>query len=160
MNLQPAFQSILLFALLIYFIIRQVTPRKPSRFRFYFMPVVGVIMAYQYLPKPMVPMSQVADAVVSCAIGIVFGILQARYTRIYETDGVWMMKGDWRYLLTWVVLLIVRAAVAILFGHMGHTNNMVIEWIIWLEIAVVWGVRSLVLHARYPQLRAILAKKK
>lgn len=151
--------SLLLLALLIILIIRQVSPRRPTRFRFYFMPVVGLIAAYQNLPHP-VPNRQVLECLISVFIGIGFGILQANYTKVYQLQsGNWVMKGDWRYVVSWLVLFVVRAGIMFLFSSAEHTKDLTVEWIIWVEIAVVWGMRSLVLHIRYPELKSILAKR-
>ena len=91
-------------------------------------------------------------------IAIGFGFLQARYTELYQENGVWLMKGDWRYVASWLFLFAVRIAVIAVFGAIFHTKN-VIEWILWIEIAVVWGIRSFALHLRYPQLRNILKRE-
>lgn len=158
MNTQSLITSVLVLALLIYFIVRQVSPRRPTRFRFYFMPIVGLIEAYQNFPRPNIPLIQVIECLISIAIGIGFGVLQARYTRVYESNNEWVMRGDWKYVVSWILLFVVRAAIMVLFGSVEHTKYLAVEWIIWVEIAVVWGVRSIVLHIRYPQLKEILAK--
>lgn len=159
MNTHNLLMSAIVFVLLIYFILRQVTPRRPTRFRFYFMPIVGLIEAYQNFPRPNVPVIQILECLISVAIGIGFGLLQARYTKVYESNNEWVMRGDWRYVVSWILLFAIRAAIMFLFGSVEHTKNIAVEWIIWVEIAVVWGVRSLVLHIRYPQLKEILVKK-
>ncbi len=159
MNFHSLLMSIILLALLIFVIVRQLTPRRPTRFRFYFMPVVSLIADYQNLPHP-VPSIQVLECVISVVIGIGFGVLQAGYTKVYKSqDENWVMQGDWRYAISWIVLFVVRAVIMIFFSSAEHTKNIAVEWIIWVEIAAVWGGRSLVLHIRYPQLRTVLAKK-
>lgn len=145
--------------MLIYFIIRQVTPRRPSRFRFYFLPVIALYVAYQNLPKPTIPGAQIVECGLSVLIAIGFGFLQARYTELYQENGVWLMKGDWRYLASWLVLFAFRIATIAVFDAIYHTNK-VIEWIVWIEIAAVWGIRSFALHLRYPQLKNILKRER
>lgn len=66
------------------------------------------------------------------------------------------MKGDWRYLVSWCVLLAMHITTTWLFRPTPDSAVVVVGWIIALEVAVVWGLRSLVLHLRYPELRTIL----
>ncbi|GGE43608.1 hypothetical protein GCM10011391_22960 [Pullulanibacillus camelliae] len=160
MDLHVIFTSMLMFALLIVFIFRQLQPRQPTRLRFYIMPVIAIIVAYERLPRPIVPEIQIIEGILSVIIGIGFGVLQARYTKVYHVNGEWLMKGDWKYLLTWLGLFAMRMIIMVVFNHIDHGKSMVVEWIIWAEIAVVWGVRSLLLMLRYPQLRSVLARPK
>ncbi|NMP24709.1 hypothetical protein [Sulfobacillus harzensis] len=139
--------------LLVFFIVRQVTPRRPTRLRFYILPIVGLYWAYHTLPHPM-PAVQVADALMSIAVSVPFGIMQAYFTRLYEKDGRWFLQGDWRYVVSWLVLFALHGVTAVVLHEMTA-----VTWVIGLEVAVVWGLRSLVLHLRYPQLSGILARK-
>ncbi len=136
----------------VFFIIRQVTPRRPSRLRFYFLPLIALYWAYHTLPHP-VPRVEVWTTVISVGLSIPFAIMQAYFTRLYEQDSHWVMQGDWRYLMTWFVILALQGAIALAFKEPTLT------WEISLGIAVVWGIRSVVLHLRYPQLSGILARK-
>lgn len=145
------------FAALIYFIIRQVTPQRPSRLRFYILPIVGLFFAYKNLPHP-VPESQLWDAVTSVGISIPFGFMQAYFTRLYESGGEWLMQGDWRYVASWLALLLLRIVIAMAFGGGTHGAETAASWIIALEVAAIWGVRSVVLQLRYPQLQRVLAE--
>ncbi|GGH84605.1 ABC-type proline/glycine betaine transport system permease subunit [Pullulanibacillus pueri] len=159
MDLHSVFTSILMFGLVIVIISRQLKPRSLNRFRFYIMPIIAFFMAYENLPRPTVPDFQLIECLISVIIGIGFGILQARSTKVYQVNGAWVMQGDWRYLITWVALLAIRIVCMLIFNHFDHSQNKVVEWIIWIEIAVVWGVRSLMLGLRYPQIRGALARQ-
>ncbi len=145
------------FAVLVWFIVRQVTPRRPLRLRFYIMPMIALVVAAANLPHP-IPGIQAWDAVISLAISIPFGIMQAHFTTLYQQDGVWYMKGDWRYVASWAALFALKFATAWMMGSSLHQSFQSVEWIVALEVAVVWGLRSLVLHQRYPQLAQILVR--
>ena len=153
--MQNVIYDVLGLAIFVYFIIRQVSPRQPTRLRFYIMPIIGLYLAYRNLPHP-VPVSQIDDAVISVAISIPFGIMQAFFTRFYQSDGQWVMQGDWRYLVSWLVLFAIHIVTTFLLGSGTHHVTPV-TWVIALEVAVVWGLRSLVLHLRFPQLSQVLA---
>lgn len=85
--------DILGLGLLLFFIIRQVTPRRPTRLRFYILPILGLYWAYYTLPHPR-PWVQVQNALISLGISVPFGIMQAYFTRLYENDGQWFLRGD------------------------------------------------------------------
>ena len=150
-----AIYDVLGLAIFVYFIIRQVSPRRPTRLRFYIMPLIGLYLAYHNLPHP-VPSSQIWDAVISVAISVPFGIAQAYFTRFYQLDGQWVLQGDWRYLVSWLVLFASHLVTVLLFSAGSHQVTPV-TWVIALEVAVVWGLRSVVLHLRFPRLSTVLA---
>ncbi|WP_192811447.1 hypothetical protein [Alicyclobacillus hesperidum] len=60
------------------------------------------------------------------------------------------MQGDWRYLLTWIGLLVTRLAVTWLWLRpaSGHVSASVI----WMDIGITWTARSVALLFRHPQL--------
>lgn len=139
--------------LLVFFIIRQVTPRRPTRLRLYFLPILGLYWAYHTLPHP-VPTVQIWSTLISVGVSIPFAIMQGYFTRLYEKDGQWVLQGDWRYLVSWLAIAALQGVIAVVL----HQTT-VVTWEIALGIAIVWGLRSVVLHLRYPQLSRILAKK-
>lgn len=139
-------------ALFVFFIIRQLTPRRPSRLRFYFLPLIALYWSYHTLPHP-VPSIEIWTTVISVGISVPFAIMQAYFTRLYEKDGQWVMQGDWRYLVSWLIIFALQVVIALVL------HQPTLTWEIALGIAVVWGMRSVVLHLRYPQLSAILARK-
>ena len=139
--------------LLVFFIIRQVTPRRPTRLRFYILPILGLYWAYHTLPHA-VPTVQIWSTLISVGVSIPFAIMQGYFTRLYEKEGQWVLQGDWRYLVGWLVIFALQGVIAVVL----HQTT-VVTWEIALGIAVVWGLRSVVLHLRYPQLSRILAKK-
>ena len=153
--------DLVLFAALVYFIVRQVTTRRPSRARFYVLPLIALVVAYLELPKP-VPADQVWNALISVALSVVFGVAQARFTRLYQSGGIWVMQGDWRYPVSWAVLIALHAVTDAAFQAASSANQHGVPftpWIVALEVAVAWGTRSLVLHRRYPQLATVLAER-
>ncbi len=145
--------DVLGLTLVVFFIIRQVTPRRPTRFRFYILPILGLYWTYRTLPHP-VPTVQIWVTLMSVGVSIPFAILQGYFTRLYEKDGQWVLQGDWHYLVSWLVIFALQGVIAVVL----HQTT-IVTWEIALGIAIVWGVRSVVLHLRYPQLSRILARK-
>ena len=138
--------------LFVFFIIRQVTPRRPTRFRFYILPILALVWAYHTLPHP-VPSRQIWATVISVGVSIPFAIMQGYFTRLYEKEGQWVLQGDWRYLVSWLVIFALQGIIAVVLQETA-----VVTWEIALGIAIVWGLRSVVLQLRYPQLSRILAR--
>ena len=144
--------------ILAYFIFRQVTPRPPSRTRFYVLPIVALLIAYHDFPRPTVPPGQLIDALVSVTPSLPFGVMQAYFTTLYQSQGRWLLRGDWRYVLSWLALFALHIATTVLLRPSAGHAVVMVSWIAALEVAVVWGVRSLTLHLRYPELRSILTE--
>ncbi len=77
------------------------------------------------------------------SISMVIGFLQAQVTSVYtESDGLVYMRGGWIYLMLWIVLFASRIVTDIVFGNLGNSFSSV-TWIIWTELAAVWGTKSL-----------------
>ena len=153
MNVSTDLVGLIIF---VYFVVRHVTPRSPSRVRFYILPIVALVVAYENLPRPAVPPGQLWEALVSVGLCLPFGVMQAYFTTLYQSDRRWLIRGDWRYLASWAALLVLHVATTLLFDPAAHGTAAIITWIIALDVAVTWALRSLILHLRYPELGSIL----
>ena len=152
--------TVIIGLVLIWAIVRQVLPRRVNRFPFIFLPIIGIFEAVQSLPQPVIPVSQLLEAAVAISISIVIGAWQAHVTTVYtESDGQVYMRGGWIYLLLWIFLFASRIVTDIVFPHPGKSFSSV-TWIIWSELAVVWGVRGIVLYLKHPEVRAQLMRRK
>ena len=151
--------SVLVIAVFIFAIGRQVLPRRPSRLMFLAMPILGLVEAYDSLPPHYVPAAQIAECLVSAAVSALAGYLQARVTRVYAgADGQVRMRGGWMYIGVWIALIALRLLILIAFnGALAGVSLQSSEWILWFDLAVVWGTRSALLFARYPEIRAQFA---
>lgn len=98
--------------LLVFLIIRQVTPRRPTRLRFYLLPLLALYWAYHTLPHP-VPAVQIWTTLISVGVSIPIAIMQGYFTRLYEKEGQWVLQGDWRYLVSWLVDFALQGILAV-----------------------------------------------
>lgn len=149
--------TLIVLAIIVFVIVRQLRPRKLSRFSFIGMPIIALIAASQNLPHPTIPPIEVLECAVTIVVGIACGAVQAFFTRVFEQDGEWYAQGGWPYLATWVVLIAVRLLISLIFGLVAHVS-MHTTWIIWVDIAAAWGMRAFVLYLRHPHLGAVIAR--
>ncbi|QQE80026.1 hypothetical protein [Alicyclobacillus sp. SO9] len=141
-------------------IFRQITPRRVNRFPFIILPLIGLYESVHSLPRSTISANQLTEAAIALSISIVIGFLQAQVTAVYtETDGVLYMRGGWVYLILWIVLFVSRIATDIVFHQSGNSLSSM-AWIIWAELACVWGVRGIVLYLKHPEIRSQLARRK
>lgn len=114
-----------------------------SRFPFIILPLLGIFEAVKSLPQSTILVNQLLEATVALSISMVIGFLQAQVTSVYtESDGLVYMRGGWIYLMLWIVLFASRIVTDIVFGNLGNSFSSV-TWIIWTELAAVWGTKSL-----------------
>lgn len=153
-----ALSTVLIVAIvLIWAIGRQVLPRRVTRVPFVVLPIVGLFEMTRYLPHPTIPANQLAECVVSVLLSAVAGLLQGLVTNVYTAaDGQVYMRGGWKYLVLWLGLIATRLIVGFLFNGASFHYESVL-WIIWADLAVVWGVRGILLYTRYPEIRTQLA---
>lgn len=152
--------GIIIGLIFIWAILRQVFPRRVSRFPFIILPIIGIYEAIHALPQSNIPVSQLTEAAVALSISIVIGFLQAQVTTVYTADdGQVYMRGGWVYLMLWVILFASRIVTDLAFTHAGRSFSAV-TWIIWAELAFVWGVRGIVLYVKHPEVRGQLARGK
>lgn len=160
MSTQTLSTVVIVGVILIWAISRQILPRKVSRVPFIILPIIGIYEAVKSLPQPVIPANQLLEAVVALSISIVIGFLQAQVTSVYtESDGQVYMKGGWRYLGLWVILIAVRIGTDVAF-HQPGTSFSYAGWILWADLAVVWGIRGLILYVKHPEVRLQLAEGK
>jgi len=51
-----------------------------------------------------VPSVQIWATLISIGVSIPFAILQGYFTQLYEKEGHWVLQGDWRYLVSWLII--------------------------------------------------------
>ncbi|QSO53946.1 DUF1453 family protein [Alicyclobacillus curvatus] len=144
----------LVIVLIILFVIaRQLFPKRVTRMTLYGLPILAAYGAIRSLPYPTIPPSEVVEAAVTILLSMLAGYLQTRDTKLIQRpDGIYY-RGGWIYVTTWFGLLIARFLVEISFqGIQGVTNVSSHEWILYLDVAIAWGMRSLMLVLRHPEI--------
>ena len=153
-------EALLLAAAAVVFIARQFLPRRVSRLSLVILPAALAYFALRSMPAA-VPPAQSLELIANVAIGLAGGLWQASATHVYERDGAWWMRGGAGYLLAWIALLAARMALRLAFeGPAGAwgAGAMSSMWMIYLDAAVAWGVRSAVVYLRHPQIGSALAR--
>ena len=157
MPTQAISTGLIVAVVLMWAIRRQVLPRRVTRIPFVVLPIVGIFEMIRYLPHSTIPANQVAECIVSVLLSAAAGLLQGLVTKVYTAaDGQVYMRGGWKYLILWVGLIATRLVVGFVFsGGTFHYDS--VAWIIWADLAIVWGARGILLYARYPEIRNQLA---
>ncbi len=161
MNTQTLTMIIIVGLVLIWAIVRQILPRKVSRFPFIILPIIGVYEAVKSMPQPVIPAHQLLEAAIALSISVVIGFLQAHVTTVYtESDGQVYMRGGWLYLGLWILLIASRVVTDIAFQQPGQPGSSFagVGWILWADLAVVWGIRGIVLCVKHPEIRSQLSQ--
>lgn len=137
-------------AVAIWFLARQVLPRRISWLMLAVTPVALIYFGVRQVPTGPVSGHQLVDLAAEIAVGLACGLWQARVTAVYASDGRWYMRGGWRYLLGWVVALCADGVLAVaLEGLSGLAGS---TWIFLLGGAATWGARTAVLIVRHPEI--------
>jgi hypothetical protein len=153
-------EALLVAAAAVFFIVRQFLPRRVSLLSLVILPVVLGYFALRSMPAA-IPPAQSFELFANVAIGIAGGLWQAAATRVYEKDGIWWMRGGGGYLLAWVALLAARMALRLAFeGPAGAWGPAAMSsmWMIYMDAAVAWAVRSAVVYLRHPQIGSALVR--
>jgi membrane protein CcdC involved in cytochrome C biogenesis len=160
MNINPIFIPILIAALVIWVIFRQLRARKVSRLQMILLPLIAAYEAFQTRPQ-VIEHQTWTEFAVTIMLAIAVGFGQAYTTRIMYKDGVLYTKGGAAYLILWIVLLAGRILIKLGFEGVDGLRNMHSkEWLIFAGIAIAWGLRSLLLYVRHPEIRAELGKSR
>lgn len=153
MSTQAMSSTLIILLAVAFLITRQVLPRRISRFPFIVFPVVGLYEMIQSLPSPIISGWMLVECGISLAWCATVGYFQAKVTTVFEgTDGQWYMRGGWKYLAWWLVLIAFRMAIMWAF-HTGSFSIHGVEWIMWSNLAMVWGSRAVFLTLLHPQIR-------
>ncbi|GKT03662.1 hypothetical protein [Furfurilactobacillus entadae] len=114
---------ILSLLVLFYFIQGQFAFERPTRLRYWVLPIFALVMFSQTFK---VTAANVWIAVAMVGLGIIIGILQGRYATIRPLLGASgearvEVKGGWLYLAGWAVMLIVQLGMEVIFAHHALT---------------------------------------
>ncbi len=153
-------EILLILAAAVFFIARQFLPRRVNRFSLVLLPAALAYLAWRSLPAS-IPPAQSLELMANVVVALAGGLWQAAATHVYEKDGAWWMRGGAGYLLAWVALLAGRMVLRLAFeGPAGAWGAAAMStmWMMYLDAAVAWGVRSIVVYLRHPRIGAALAR--
>lgn len=159
MHTQETFITLIVIAAVVFAIARQVMPRQVRRTGFIVLPALAAYEAYRSFPRPFVPASQIVECLLTVAVALAAGILQAAFTRVYVQENRLYMRGGVVTLVAWAALMLARLIIGLIFQGPGlFTSFNKFEWILWVEIAVTFGSRSAILYMKHPEIGAALAE--
>jgi hypothetical protein len=161
MNTQELSTTLIIIAVVIFAIIRQVMPQKIRMLSFVILPAIAAYEAYKLLPRPIIPVSQMVECLLIVVAGVVIGAIQATATNVYYKDNQLYMCGGFVSLFSWIAFMFIRFIISFAFqGFSSFTSFKNFEWILWAGIAVAFGSKSLILYMKHPEIGQALATER
>lgn len=152
--------TLIILAIVIVAIVRQVMPQKIRRVLFIFLPLIAAYEAYRFLPRPQIPITEIVEGLFIACAALVVGSIQALNTRVYYKNNQLYMQGGIVSLFAWVFLMFFRAFIGFVFqGPQFFTSFHDFEWMIWVALTVVFGSRSLILYFKHPEIANALSNE-
>ncbi len=154
--------NLFLIALIVIWVIsRQLRPRKLSKLTLFLLPVIALYFASQNLPHGDLPTYQIAEFILIVGVAILGGIVQARYTRVYQDGDQLYIQGNKITLFAWLLLIAVRFGINFafyaLFAPAGSPFSVL--WILWIGVAVMFGTRNVLLYRNHSAVREMLVNR-
>lgn len=162
MSTSTLFTTLIVVAIVIYGISRQISEKEVKRFAFLIFPVICLYQAYTLLPKNIIPKEDLIQCLIAVIIGLIASTIQAFYTKVYyKEDHKLYMRGGIITLSVWIASLVLRLVIKVSFE--GVDSLLVSEgpeWVTFVGMAVTFACRSFILHLKYPEVKQYLAKEK
>lgn len=145
--------GVVIVLIVIVVISRQVLPKRVTTLRLFGLPLLAAFEAIHTLLRTEMTGSQIVECIVTMALALIAGLIQTWDTRVEErADGLYY-RGGWKYVVTWFALLLARMAAMMIFqGPASISHFQQNEWILYIDVAVAWGARSLLLSLRHPSI--------
>ncbi|MFC4619976.1 hypothetical protein ACFO4N_14780 [Camelliibacillus cellulosilyticus] len=152
--------TLLIFAGIVYFIIRQFLPQKVQRFDFVTLPILAAINAYRHLPDPLA-WNLGAEFFITGMFSLVVGAWQGYKTKVHNKEEEVYIIGGFPYLLAWIMLVVGRLLIKMFFeGTDSLTDFTSNEWLMWSGMALTSAARGGVLYLLHPEIGKQLKSQK
>jgi len=146
---------VIVIAVIIFFVYRQIRPRKISQKGLIIIPAIILFLLLQSLPTFHPTQTELIDTVIMSIVTIIFGLLACRELHIYQgSTGKAMAKGSWKYFLWWVAALVIKVILSIVFHETSSSSLNEIE--IYLPIFFLTTTRNAYIYWRTKKLGLIL----
>lgn len=143
---------LLIIAAVVFVILRQFRARKVSMIGFILLPIIAAYEAFNSMPKTLSPTGW-AELAATVLLAVITGVCQGLFTRLEMRNAVLYIKGGVINFVLWVILLGGRLTIRFFFeGPQGFRNYGSSEWLIFVGIALSWGIRSFVLFRLHPEI--------
>lgn len=149
LNLLTTLIAVVVF---IYVIVKQFMAKPVRMFGFVIVPLLALYKVYDSFPKTDIPKSQMVECVIMFCLALASAIIQAMFTEVFYQDDRLYMRSKLVAVVTWAIYFLVRIGLRFLYHSTG-------SWMMWLGMAVIFGVRSLILYIRFPEIGKTLSQR-
>lgn len=143
--------TLIAVAVLIYAIAKQFMAKPVKLFGFVVVPLIALYKVYDSFPKTTVPQSQMAECTVMVVLALAAAVIQAMFTEVFYQDERLYMRSKLVAVVTWAAYFLVRIGLRYLYRSTE-------SWMVWLGMAVIFAVRSLILYLRFPEIGKALSQ--
>lgn len=144
--------TLIVIAAFVYAIAKQFMAKPVKAFSFAIVPLLALYEVFDSLPKAAVPKSQIAECAVMVLMALAAAILQAAFTEVFYQGERLCMRSKPVAVITWAAYFLIRIGLRLLY----HSRE---SWMMWLGMAVIFGVRSFILYLRFPEIGKALSRR-
>lgn len=143
---------LLVICIIVWVIFRQLRPKPVKKLFFILLPLLAIYEVHQTFPQQAVPMTQWIECILVITFALIAGTIQAWYSKVYIQNQIVYVQGTAITLITWASFIGIRMTLGFAFGEFA-TGYHRIQWILWIGIAVIFATRSLILYAKFPEIK-------
>lgn len=151
--------ALLVICIIVWVIFRQLRPKPVKKLFFILLPLLAVYEVHQTFPQQAVPMTQWIECILVITFALIAGTIQAWYSKVYIQDQIVYVQATTITIITWVSFIVFRIGVGFACGEFA-TGYHRIQWILWIGIAVIFATRSLILYAKFPEIKQAFTPSK
>lgn len=137
--------TLIIMVVLIYAVVKQFMAKPIKWFGFLIFPMLALYEAYHSYTAATVTAYQNVECAVMVTLALIAAVIQALFTEVFYKDSQLYMRSKIVAVITWVLYIMARITFRVLFNSMGL-------WMMWLGIAVIFSVRSIILYIRFPEI--------
>lgn len=151
--MSPFLSVLVALAVMVWVVWRQMAGRRLSWRMMAVIPIVLGYLTWRNRPLGGVPAGDGLLLALELALALACGLWQGTQAQVFERNGVWFIRGGWRYLVGWVaflggdILLHLAVGGPASLATMGQSG-------LWIEMAgatAVWAVRAITVAAAHPE---------
>ncbi|MDN4619385.1 hypothetical protein QCD85_14855 [Paenibacillus sp. PsM32] len=151
--------TLLVIGMIVWIVLRQLRPKPVKKLFFIVLPLIALYEVYQTFPRQQVPVTQWIECILVVVAALIAGTIQAWHSKVYIQNHIVYVQGTTITLITWASFILTRIALGFAFGEFA-TGYHRIQWILWVGIAVIFATRSLILYAKFPEIKHVFAPSK
>jgi hypothetical protein len=125
---------------------------------FIVLPIIMLVGLYNdYNGIKIQSFENIIEIIVLLIIALIAGIILGNMKIIEVYNGKYYIKSTYKYIGSWLVILIIRLLVSKVIFRSYMAND---EWIIWAYYLVFYATRSIAVLLKYPEVAAIIREQK